>query len=253
MQVKYGFYLGSGVAKYIHSGILYSDYDCSYTIGGHAEFGNLFTWSENLTVSFGLDLSKININKVSCDYSTYQVMNDTYYYLTTKGGKNLREGNYENILGKENLDLDFLSFRVPVYLNYYLNKSKIRPYLSFGVTPVFFFNTPDLIIFRSYSVDGMEDGSYERSMIHSYYANADHHLSDEEIETRLDNEYFSPDYWEYLPSVELGLLMKFGVDYQISNGSVFAEIQAGYYTSLDANSIDRSDAKQLSILLGYKF
>ena len=122
-----GFQIGESINRFNFGNELISDYSLSTYLGFRAEFENIISYEENLSLMVDLTVQKFSkYNFRERDKYTTISYNGQYYTIF--------DNTYNEDLKSINIDLKAVELKLPVVVNYTFSKGKIRPYIGVGIS-----------------------------------------------------------------------------------------------------------------------
>ena len=122
-----GFQIGESINRFNFGNELISDYSLSTYLGFRAEFENIISYEENLSLMVDLTVQKFSkYNFRERDKYTTISYNGQYYTIF--------DNTYNEDLKSINIDLKAVELKLPLVVNYTFSKGKIRPYIGVGIS-----------------------------------------------------------------------------------------------------------------------
>jgi len=172
----------------------YTEKQLGSFVGGRVEVDNLFFSIKKLTLNAGLNLQY---------FSNHTFHTDAYIYNNVV--------YYENRISK--LDMQAFTVKIPVKVNYYFTQTKWKPYISMGMTNMFFLTQNKNIYITDFT---------------DYYGNA-------------------------VPLYQFGYIVTAGLSHEFKNKeSLFLELNFEYIQNENINESLRFLNHYYSITIGYQ-
>lgn len=131
IHVRWGLHFGESINSVNFGDKWVSNYGISSFLGCRIKFENVLDWAEN--VSFSTDITFHRFSKYELHAINYNLITSHYDYSIEY---NNQKYNYNND-ARLNVDLKVIALKVPITVNYFFSRGKVRPYVSLGISNTF--------------------------------------------------------------------------------------------------------------------